>query len=306
MDRFNPDLPLPSNEMIGAYDRFMELAVFELGLAEKTLSAYGDDLARYLQFLAAKKISKLARIKRNDVTEHTGAMLAQGMSKRSMARHMSAIRRFHLFLLDEGLVTEDATEGIAMPRLDKTLPHYLSAAEVEALLAAPMQAQNFQKRDAAILELFYSCGLRISELANLPLADIRLDESSIRVRGKGTKVRLVPLGQGVIKKVNAWLAVRATMKVQDNTLFLTNRGKRMSRSTVWNRVKLHARTANIKQNVTPHMLRHSFATHLLDNGADLRAVQEMLGHTAIHTTQIYTHVSSERLSKAHDEFHPRA
>ncbi len=306
MAHFNPDLPQPCPELLRAYDRFMEIAVFEQGLAEKTLAAYGDDLTRYLQLLAAQGVSEPSHIQRKHLTDHMGGLGAAGLSKRSVARHVSAIRRFHFFLLDDGLVEEDVTEGIALPRLDKTLPHYLSRAEVEALLEAPREAQRFQERDMAMLELFYSCGLRISELANLPLADIRLDESSLRVRGKGTKVRLVPLGEGAIAKVQDWLGVRATMQAMDNTLFLSSRGKRLSRQSIWNRVKLHARTANITQNVTPHMLRHSFATHLLDNGADLRAVQEMLGHSAIHTTQIYTHVSSERLSKAHEEFHPRS
>ena len=297
---------MPSAPLMQAYDRFIELAVFELGLSEKTLSAYGDDVARYLQYLAGTGVTNALKIEKAHVLDHIGGLGAEGLNKRSVARHMSAIRRFHFYLMDEGLVEEDVTESIAMPRLDKTLPHYLSREEVERLLKAPYEAQNHQERDAAILELFYSCGLRVSELANLPLSGVQLEESSLRVRGKGTKVRLVPLGESVIRKVEAWLQVRNRMEVKDNTLFLSNRGKRMTRETIWHRVKIHARAANITQNVTPHLLRHSFATHLLDNGADLRAVQEMLGHSAIHTTQIYTHVSSERLSKAHDEFHPRA
>jgi integrase/recombinase XerD len=161
-------------------------------------------------------------------------------------------------------------------------------------------------RDAAILELFYSCGLRISELAGLPLRDVLLEESQLRVRGKGSKTRIVPVGRGAIDKTHAWLEVRREWKPRDTTLFVTERrGRRMDRSTVWHVVKRWALAANITQNVTPHMLRHSFATHLLDHGADLRAVQELLGHADIGTTQIYTHVSVERLTKAHREFHPR-
>ena len=154
--------------------------------------------------------------------------------------------------------------------------------------------------------MFYSCGLRISELANLPVRDVSLEESAIRVRGKGRKVRLVPLGKRVIERIRAWLAVRDRTEVRDDTLFLSSRSRSMCRTGVWQVVKRAAQAANIRQNVTPHMLRHSFATHLLDNGADLRAVQEMLGHSDISTTQIYTHVSVERLRRAHKDFHPRA
>jgi integrase/recombinase XerD len=161
-------------------------------------------------------------------------------------------------------------------------------------------------RDAAILELFYACGLRISELAALPLRDLSFDEGAVRVRGKGSKVRLVPLGARAMVRIRAWVLARAEAKAIDDTLFVGPRGRRMTRGSVWSVVKRYARAANVTQNVTPHMLRHTFATHLLDNGADLRAVQEMLGHTDIATTQIYTHVSTERLSKAHRTFHPRA
>ncbi|MDQ1257713.1 MAG: integrase/recombinase XerD, partial [Candidatus Hydrogenedentes bacterium] len=245
-------------------------------------------------------------ILRVDVRDHSVALRDGGWSARSASRHLSAIRGFHRFLNEERVTEKDPTDGFDSPRLLRALPHVLSREEVERLIAAPPPEGPHGIRDAAILELFYSCGLRISELANLPLQKVSLDESAVRVHGQGTKVRLVPLGVEAIRKIGAWLTVRNADKILDDTLFLSPRGKRMSRTGVWQVVKQHAAAANIPHNVTPHMLRHSFATHLLDNGADLRAVQEMLGHSDIATTQIYTHVSIERLTEAHKNFHPRA
>lgn len=287
-------------------DRFMEAVVFEAGLSERTLSAYAADIRAYLQDLEAGGIESPVDILREDITDHIGGLLAGGMSPRSVTRHLSAIRRFHRFLRDENLVPVDAASDLDAPKLRRALPRLLSGEEIERLLDAPDLAIPEGVRDAAILELFYSCGLRISELARQPLRDVSLEESHIRVRGKGAKVRLVPLGGRAIERLRAWLPIRDGGEVHDGTLFLSSRGRCMSRTAVWRIVKRHARAANISQNVTPHMLRHSFATHLLDNGADLRAVQEMLGHADIGTTQIYTHVSVERLSEAHRKFHPRA
>jgi integrase/recombinase XerD len=287
-------------------DRFMEVAVFEAGLSEKTLSAYGADLQRYLAFLAGAEIEAPEDILREDVLDHIGGLLADGLSARSVTRHISAIRRFHRFLQDEGIVRQNPMDGFDSPRLVRALPHVLSIEEVERMLAAPDPAAENGVRDAAILELFYSCGLRISELARLPLRDVSFEEGAVRVRGKGAKVRLVPLGARAIQRLRDWLQIRDQGAVREATVFLSRRGARMSRTSVWAVVKRHAQAANIQQNVTPHMFRHSFATHLLDGGADLRAVQEMLGHADIGTTQIYTHVSVERLSQAHKKFHPRA
>jgi integrase/recombinase XerD len=298
-------VPEEASPLEDLLDRFMEVIIFEAGLSDPTLSAYAADIRRYLRHLADIGIEHPNDILREDVLDHMGGLQAQGLSARSATRHLSAIRRFHRFLSGEGLAAQDPTEGFESPRLGRPLPHFLSNDEVEGLLAAPGTAAENGPRDAAILELFYSCGLRISELAKLPLRDLSLEEGSLRVRGKGSKVRLVPIGKRAAQRVRAWLAIREQGPMKDSTLFLSKRGKRMGRTSVWQVVKQHARAANIQQNVTPHMLRQSFATHLLDNGADLRAVQEMLGHADISTTQIYTHVSSERLSKAHKQFHPR-
>ena len=287
-------------------DRYLESAVFESGLADKTLSAYAADLRRYLDFLQAKGVASPDNVRREDILDHLIVLRKEGLSTRSAARHLSAIRRFHAFLCDERFATTNPAAGFDFPQLIRSLPHYLSQAEMDRLLDAPDRSTWEGTRDAAILELFYSCGLRISELANLPLRDVALEESSVRVRGKGSKVRLVPIGARAIERIQDWLRVRMGVEIKDGTLFLSKRGRRMGRTSVWEVIKRYARVANIGQNVTPHMLRHSFATHLLDHGADLRAVQEMLGHADIATTQIYTHVSVERLRKAHKQFHPRA
>ncbi|NUM54393.1 MAG: tyrosine recombinase [Candidatus Hydrogenedentes bacterium] len=287
-------------------DRFLQTAVFEAGLAEATVAAYAADLRAYIEFLDASGINDPKRITRDIVLDHLIALRKTPLAARSSARHLSAIRRFHAFLRDERETGADPTEGFDSPKLKRGLPKVISPTDIERMLAAPDTGKRDGIRDSAILELFYSCGLRISELANLPLRDVSLDEGAIRVRGKGSKVRLVPLGARAMTRVRAWLSVRADAPVKDDTLFVGPRGRRMPRASVWSVVKRCARAANIAHNVTPHMLRHTFATHLLDNGADLRAVQEMLGHTDIATTQIYTHVSTDRLVKAHRAFHPRA
>jgi len=291
--------------LLALLDRFLEMVVFEAGLSERTLAAYAADLRRYLAHLDALGLEAPGDIVREDIVDHLGALHAAGMAPRSCARHLSAIRHFHRHLAAEGVMPHDPAEGLESPRLLRALPHYLSGEEVERLLDAPDTTTGEGIRDAAILELFYACGLRISELCRLPARHLSIEEGAVRVRGKGGKDRLVPLGRRAMARVRAWLALREQGHVRDDALFLGPRGRVMSRTSVWKVVKRYARAANIQQNVTPHMLRHSFATHLLDHGADLRAVQEMLGHADISTTQIYTHVSVERQAEAHKKYHPR-
>jgi len=286
-------------------DRFLQAAVFERGLSERTLAAYSADLGRYLEFVAEQGVASLDDVRREHILEHLIGLREAGLSARSVNRHLSAVRQFHAFLREEQLAKSDPAGDFDSPRLMRQLPRDLPPSQVELLIAAPDAATPFGARDAAMLELFYSCGLRISELINLRMRDVALDESAVRVRGKGSKTRLIPLGEEAIKRVRAWLNARQEAPVRDDTVFLTRRGRRLSRTTAWEVVKKYARLANLPGNVKPHMLRHSFATHLLDNGADLRAVQEMLGHADISTTQIYTHVSVDRLTKAHKNFHPR-
>ncbi|MBI4558344.1 MAG: site-specific tyrosine recombinase XerD [Candidatus Hydrogenedentes bacterium] len=296
----------PDSPLRGLLDRYLEATIFESGLSEKTVSAYHSDIARYLGYLEGRGIQSPDAITRELLLEFLIALRKEGQSGRSTARRLSAIRRFHAFLREEGQAASDPTEGFESPRCVKRLPRALSVAEAERLTTAPDTATRDGIRDTAILELFYSSGLRISELGGLRLQDVSIAESCIRVRGKGSKVRLVPLGEKAMQRLREWVEVRSQGKLRSDTVFLSSRGGRMGRTSVWRVVKRYARAANIRDNVTPHMLRHSFATHLLDNGADLRAVQEMLGHADISTTQVYTHVSVERLSRAHKDFHPRA
>ncbi len=288
------------------HDQFLQMIIFEAGLSEKTLAAYAADVRTYLAFLERRGVHDIGEATREHILDHLIEMRKSGLCARSAARHLSAIRRFHRFLRDERLAAHDPSDGFEQPHLTRALPDVLSPLSLECLLAMPDKTTDEGLRDAAILELFYSSGLRISELANLPLRNVSLEESAVRVRGKGTKVRLVPLGSQARERLARWLEVRARGKVLDDTLFVSSRGKRMHRSSIWSLVKRYARAANVPMNVTPHMLRHSFATHLLDNGAGLRDVQEMLGHADIATTQIYTHVSAERLGRAHKQFHPRS
>jgi len=287
-------------------DQFLQAAIFEAGLAEATVAAYAADLRAYIGFLESAGVDSPAGITRELVLDHMIALRKAPLTARSSARHLSAIRRFHAFLRDERVLPNDPADGFDSPRMLRGLPHVLSYAEIERMLAAADSATPEGSRDAAIIELFYSCGLRITELATVPMRDVSLEEGTVRVRGKGSKVRVVPLGARAIDRIRVWLGVRAGITALHDTVFIGAKGRRLSRTSIWQIVKRCARAGNVAQNVTPHMLRHSFATHLLDNGADLRAVQELLGHSDIATTQIYTHVSTERLGRAHREFHPRA
>lgn len=289
-----------------ALDRFLEAAVFEAGYSEQTIAAYAGDLSHYLTILEASGFSSFDGVGREELVDYLSLLEEIGLGPRSINRHLSAIRRFHRFLLEEGMTASDPVAGLESPRLPRSLPHLLSEEEIERLLAAPDLGEEEGIRDAAILELFYSCGLRISELSGLQLRELSLEESTVRVRGKGSKVRMVPLGQRARGRIAAWLPVRGNWTAKALEVFVGRKGRRVDRVRLWMIVKKYARAAAIRQNVTPHMLRHSFATHLLNRGADLRAVQEMLGHADISTTQIYTHVSVERQKEAHQRFHPRA
>lgn len=285
-------------------DRFLQAAVFESGLSEKTLEAYASDLRRYFLTLEAQGHSDLSSVTRENILAHLTLLRDSGLAPRSVARHLSAIRRFHRFLHDEQLTPSNPATGFDTPRLERRLPRCLTEEEVGRMLSLPVEKPE-DVRDGAMLELFYSCGLRLSELAGLRLSALHLAESEIRVKGKGSKTRLVPLGRKAIEALRAWLEIRTGIQTRASTVFLSRRGLPLCRESVWRIVKKRARQAGLMK-VSPHSLRHSFATHLLDHGADLRSVQEMLGHSSITTTQIYTHVSTSRLAKAHQQFHPRA
>ncbi len=287
-------------------ESFLEAAVLELGLSDATIAAYDGDIRRYLTGLVGGGILDLDSLTRTNVLDYLIALRREEMAPRSITRHLSAIRHFHKYLLSEGLCRVDPTDGLDSPRITRALPHCLRSDEVSRLLQAPDLSQWSGVRDMAMFALLYSSGLRVSELTNLPLNGVDFEEGVVRVVGKGAKVRFIPLGAFAADVLKSWLERRGEVRVADDTVFLTKRGKRVNRSMVWRLVKQYAVVANISATVSPHTFRHTFATHLLDGGADLRAVQEMLGHADIGTTQIYTHVSRERLHAAHQSFHPRA
>ena len=288
-----------------ALDFFLESSVFEAGLADASLRAYAADLHRYAAHLDEAGVAGPDSIVREDILDHLIALREAGLSPRSAARHLSAVRAFHAFLHAEGLTPTDPAEDFDTPRITRKLPRVLSPIDVDRLVnaAAPDSAEGI--RNTAILETIYSCGLRVSEAAGICAHDLSMEEGSVRVRGKGAKVRLAPLGSRAAKRVADWLRVRDEWCPKCANLFIGARGCAMGRVQIWRIVNVLAAKAGLRGGVTPHTLRHSFATHLLDNGADLRAVQEMLGHADISTTQIYTHVSNERLTTAHRKFHPR-
>ncbi|MFP4173188.1 MAG: site-specific tyrosine recombinase [Candidatus Hydrogenedentota bacterium] len=292
-------------ELYAYLDRFLEGTVFESGLAEATLTAYAEDLGRYLRYLGERGVEGLGAVTREIILDHLIALRREGLSARSTARHLSAIRCFHRFLRNENFVDHDPTAALDTPRISRRLPVALSKGEVDRLVAVPDRSTALGARDAAIVELVYSCGLRISEAGGLRLKHLSLDESCVRVRGKGGKVRIVPVGKRAHALLGEWLRWRPSFNPPRDWVFTSRTGGRLSRGRLWQIVKHYAREAGLSHKVSPHVLRHSFATHLLDGEADLRVVQELLGHSDISVTQIYTHVSTDRLGRAHRQFHPR-
>jgi integrase/recombinase XerD len=280
----------------------------ERGLAENTLLAYERDLARLCAFARARRRGVLA-LRQRDLADFIGSLKEAGLSPRSVARSVHATRGFYRFVLRESRLETDPMENLRAPRVFKGLPRYLTTAQVEALLAAPDTSTPLGMRDRAILEVLYATGLRVSELIGLKPADVDFQVGILRCLGKGRKERLVPVG----RVAREWIS-RYAGEVRDGLqrgrrggeLFLNHRGGRLSRMGLWGIVRRHALAAGVADRLTPHVLRHSFATHLLERGADLRALQAMLGHADISTTQIYTHVTRERLRRIYDRYHPRA
>ena len=291
-----------------ALDRYLAHLRVERGLVSATLEAYARDLREYADWLAAQGISRLAEVTEAIILQHLAALQIRGLSRASQARHLASVRGLHKFANAEGFAPTDPSEGVGATRGSRPLPHFLGIDEVDRLLARPDSATTAGARDKAMLELLYASGLRVSELVGLPLGAIDAQTGVVRVRGKGGKERIVPVGERAREALATYLCgarqkLLGTRHSMD--LFVTPRGGRMTRQGFWKLLARHARAAGIEQRVYPHTLRHSFATHLLERGADLRAVQAMLGHADIGTTQIYTHVDRERL-KAVIAKHPRA
>jgi len=272
------------------------------------VESYLRDLRRLGNWAEMFGVSSPAAIDAKLLRKFIFALKDMGLSPATIRRQVSAIRTYYAFLIGEGLVSSDPSERLDTPRRGRTLPDVLTVAEVDSLLVAPGVDDSLAWRDRALLELGYGAGMRVSELCNLTRNDLVLDEGLVRVFGKGGKERLVPLGRTVIGAVSVYLhTIRPELDrgKSENRLLLNARGTPLSRVGAWGIVKRAAETAGIKKSVTPHTLRHSFATHLLEGGADLRAVQEMLGHADLSTTQIYTHVDREYLRSVHKQFHPR-
>lgn len=288
--------------------RFLNYITIEKGLASNTIESYRNDLARYLSYLDEKGIDKTDKITLNLLRDFLADLLRTQMSVSSVKRNISSIRHFHKFLLLEGLTGSNPTTYLETPRGWRRLPKTLSIADVDALLKQPDENTNEGMRNSAMIELLYATGLRVSELISMKPGNINLEVGFIITVGKGGKERIVPAGEYALEKIKQYIetARRQILKGRQSPhLFVTARGKRMTRQGFWKIIKKYARLACIEKDISPHTLRHSFATHLLERGADLRSVQMMLGHSDISTTQIYTHINRERLKKIHAECHPR-
>jgi integrase/recombinase XerD len=286
---------------------FLEYLAVEKGLARNTILSYARDIRKFLGFVVAGKLV-WNRVTEEGIVRFIHKESQAGLSARSLARLISTLRSFFKFLVLSGFVKKDPSSQLTTPSTWRALPKFLTVKDVEELLRAPDDKKPHGVRDRAMLEVLYGSGLRVSELASLKLAEVNLEDGFLICRGKGGKERIVPLGRSACVAVRRYLAEVRPLVVsgERDELFLSRRGKPFSRQGLWKLIRQHAREAGLAANISPHILRHSFATHLLERGADLRSVQLMLGHSQITTTQIYTHVSRERLRRVYDRFHPRA
>jgi integrase/recombinase XerD len=288
-------------------DRFLDAIWMERGLSDNTLGAYRADLLALSQRLDSRGVG-LVKASRVDVLDYIAWRVDGGAKPRSTARQLSSFRRFFRYLLREGLISDDPTAQIAMPKIGRALPQSLTEDEVDSLLGAPNVSEPLGHRDRAMLEVLYATGVRVSELINLKLTQVNLNQGVLRIIGKGDRERLIPLGE----EAQEWLrdfidGPRAEILLERQTeyLFPTRRGDRMTRQAFWHIIKRYGKKAGVRKKLSPHTVRHAFATHLLNNGADLRVVQLLLGHSDVSTTQIYTHVARERMKELHSRHHPR-
>ena len=298
--------------LVNGIDLFVRYIVIERGLAKRTAEAYRSDLVLAAGSLAERGISDWGDVTRDDLLDYLEQRRLEGMRSTTVARNLIALKMLFRYLADEKLIRTDVTSVMDGPKLWRLLPDFLSEAEVDALLdafPAAGDADALDVRNRTVLELLYSSGLRVSEAAGLTLNAIDFENELVRVRGKGNKERVVPVGAPALKLLRRYLAVArpelAAAVPRSPYVFLSNHGRQLDRERIWQVVKLAAERAGIRKNIHPHSLRHSFASHLLAHGADLRVIQEMLGHANIATTEIYTHVESDRLLAIHHKFHPR-
>lgn len=288
---------------------YLTILRFEKNLSDNTINSYQNDIKNFLSFCNSNKITDLNDVKASDISKYFEQQRSQGKDSSTSARYMSSIKGFFGYLQDNNYIEINPTDKLLSVKKSRKLPAVLSFEEIEKILGAPDTNDLASLRDKAILELFYSSGLRVSELINLKINDLFFNDEVIRVLGKGSKERIVPVGSSAIKWVNEYLIkARPSFEKKNKShhyVFLNKRGSKLSRMWIWKIVNKYAEDAGIKKEIHPHTFRHSFATHLLEGGADLRAVQEMLGHADISTTQIYTHVNREYIKQVHKEHHPR-
>jgi integrase/recombinase XerD len=289
---------------------FLHFIIVEKGLAKNTIDSYQRDLTKYTQYLVnVEKVTTLNDVTRLVIMNYLFFLTEQGKASTSIARTIASIRSFHQFLLREKEATTDPSIHLETPKQERKLPKVLTTDEVDALLSAPSSSTPFDLRNKAMLELLYATGIRVSELCSLKLQDVHLSMGYIRCFGKGNKERIIPIGKLALEALNKYISISRLSLMKNkhhDYLFVNHHGESLSRQGFWKILKKISQEAKIAKELTPHTLRHSFATHLLENGADLRAVQEMLGHVDISTTQIYTHVSKRRLKDVYAHFHPRA
>lgn len=297
-------MPKYQEELLKIYCDYLAV---EKGLSANSLSSYALDIRKLFDFLDRGKKS-LLKLKEPDLVEFIHLQAQSGLSPRSLARLVSSLKSFFRFLLLENHIKKNPAEGLTSPSLWLTLPRVLSLEEVESLLEKPDLKKPQGIRDRAVLEVLYGCGLRVSELVSLELKDVRLAQGFLICRGKGNKERIIPVGRAAARWLKTYLKeVRPHWDRRGSTaIFLTRRGQPFTRQGIWKILKAYGQQAGLRDKIHPHVLRHSFATHLLERGADLRSVQMLLGHSQITTTQIYTHVSRDRLKQIYDRFHPRA
>jgi integrase/recombinase XerD len=293
-------------------DTFFNYLNVERNLSENTITSYSRDINRFIDFIEKEKNKELNKVKSSFILDYLSFLRKNSISARSSSRNLSALKTFFKFLTREKLIDSDPTINIDTPKIYKKLPSYLTKAEIEALLNAPKTNTKTGLRDKAILELFYATGIRVSELVSLKIERVNFNVGFINVMGKGSKERLVPLGDSCIHWIKEYLDGARDGLIKDKLsdkgyVFVNSRGSStLSRVGVWKIIKKYALLSDVHKNITPHTIRHSFATHLLENDADLRSVQMMLGHSDISTTQIYTHITNERMKKVYAKYHPRA
>jgi integrase/recombinase XerD len=289
-------------------DRFLHYLIVEKGLSKNTIEAYSHGLNRFLNYLRRKGMEEVREISKLDIREFLLFLKKKGLSSKTLARNLVSIRVFLRFLTEESILSANPAEEIESPKTAKTLPEILSLEEVETLLLQPDTQIPQGMRDRAMLEMLYATGMRVSELTQLQVNHVHLEAGYVLVYGKGSKERIVPIGNEAMKWARRYMGEtreRLLKKKESPFLFVNRSGKPMSRQYFWKSIKAYGRRAGIRKRIAPHLIRHSFASHLLERGADLRSVQLMLGHVDISTTQIYTHVTGERLKKIHQRYHPR-